>query len=220
MEDAEFDRALVASAFRLAAEEGWRRVTVAEAARRAGLRLDQARARFPVRGMVLLRFGRLADQAALARATAEGGPRDRLFDLLMRRFDFVQAHRAGVLALLRHLPTDPGAAALLACDTLRSMGWMLDGAGIGSRGLRGLLRAKGLVAVWMWTMRTWQADESEDLGPTMAALDSALRRAERVERCLHPGAAAPAPEAAPPPSPAPAFTEPPGPFAEPPSPAI
>jgi hypothetical protein len=43
---------------------------------------------------------------------------------------------------------------------------------------------KGLVAVWLWTMRTWRGDETEDLSATMAALDSALRRAERAAEWL------------------------------------
>ena len=35
------------------------------------------------------------------------------------------------------------------------------------------------MAVWLWTIRAWRSDESQDLSATMAALDAALRRAER-----------------------------------------
>lgn len=181
MDDGEFDTALTASAFRLAAERGWSGVTVAEAARRADLKLDRARARFPTRAVILLRFGRVADQAALALATNEGAHRDRLFDILMRRIDVLQAHRDGVLALLRGLRTDPCTAAVLTAANLCSMGWMLDGAGIGSTGLMGRLRAQGLLAVWLATVRAWRDDVGEDLSATMAALDKALSRAEQVE---------------------------------------
>lgn len=184
-----FDRALVAAAFELGAERGWARVTVGEAARRAGLKLDEARARFPGRNAILMRFGRLADMAALAEAPADAGntdgsARDRLFDMVMRRIDVLQAHRDGVLALLRYLRTDPGTALLLTCATQRSMAWLLDGAGISTTGLGGALRTKGLLAVWLWTVRAWQGDESADLSATMAALDQALRRAEQAERML------------------------------------
>ena len=106
--------------------------------------------------------------------------RDRLFDLLMRRIDALQAHRAGVLALLRALPADPPTALLLALATRRSMRWMLEAAGIPTRGIHGELRVKGLVAVWLWTIRAWRADDNEDLAATMAALDAALRRAEQA----------------------------------------
>ena len=184
MDDAAFDEALVAAFFRLAAEVGWPRATVAAAARSADLPLAQARARFPSRAAVLLRFGRLADQAALADAPADGSVRDRLFDLLMRRFDVLQAHRAGVLALLRALPTEPPTGVLLACATRRSMRWMLDAAGASTRGVRGELRVRGLVALWLWVLRAWERDETGDLSATMAALDAALRRAERVAAML------------------------------------
>jgi ubiquinone biosynthesis protein COQ9 len=212
MDDVEFDTALVASAFALAAEGGWPEVSVAQAARDAGLALDRARRRFPVRCAVLLRFGSLADQAALAQASGEGSHRDRLFDLMMRRLDFVQRHRAGVLTLMRALPFDPPSGLALAAQSLRSMGWMLEGAGISARGPRGRLRRKGLLAVWLWTLRAWQRDESEDLGATMAALDHALARAEEAEQWLGgrrrappepPQAAAPPPEPPPPEPPAP-----------------
>lgn len=184
MTDQDFDRALVRAAFALAAERGWSRVSVAEAARRAELPLDQARARFPVRGVILLRFGSLADQQALAGTAPEGSPRDRLFDIIMRRIDALHDNRDGVLALLRHLPCNPGAAALLAAANLRSMGWMLEGAGIDATGLHGRLRKRGLLAVWLATVRAWQSDTSDDLAATMATLDRGLRRAERVEQWL------------------------------------
>jgi ubiquinone biosynthesis protein COQ9 len=177
MTDTEFDTALVTAAFRLAGEDGWGKVNVASAARAAGLSLAEARGRFRSRASILLRFGLLADQAALLDAPSEGAVRDRLFDLLMRRFDVLQAHRAGVKALLRSLPANPPAALLLACATRRSMRWMLQGAGVDATGPRGGLQVRGLVAVWLWAVRAWERDESEDLSGTMAAIDTALQRA-------------------------------------------
>lgn len=211
MDNAEFNSALIASAFSLAAERGWSGVTIAQAARDADLPLARARLRFPTRCVVLLRFGGLADEAALSLATDEGAPRDRLFDILMRRIDFLQRHRTGVLALLRHLPADPPLALALAAASLCSMGWMLEGAGISARGPHGTLRAKGLLAVWLWTLRAWRRDDSDDLAATMAALDQALLRAEQAEEWL--GGRRGAGAAATPPAEAP-FEEPPGPEPE------
>jgi AcrR family transcriptional regulator len=185
MSDTDFDTALVTAAFRLAGDQGWRNVTAAAAARQAGLSLVQARERFPARATILLRFGRLADQAALLDAAAEGSVRDRLFDLLMRRYDMIQSHRTGVKALLRHLPTHPPTALLLACATKRSMRWMLQAAGVPATGARGEVQVRGLLAVWLWGIRAWERDESDDLSTTMAAVDTALQRAERVANWLH-----------------------------------
>ncbi len=180
MTDTDFDTALVTAALRLAAEDSWHRVSVAAAARTAGLPLNEARARFPSRNTILLRFGSLADQAALTDAPAEGPVRDRLFDLLMRRFDAFQAQRDGVIAVMRALPFDPPLAVMLACATERSMRWMLEGAGATLRGPRGDLIVQGCVALWLWSLRAWERDTSEDLSGTMAAVDAALQRAERA----------------------------------------
>lgn len=184
MDDEAFDQALIGAAFTLAAERGWQRVSIPEAARAAGLPLARARARFPGRPALLLRFGRLADQAALAELATVGSVRDRLFDLLMRRIDVLQAHRGGVIALLRALPFEPPTAALLACASRRSMRWLLQAVGVDTSGLRGELTLRGLIAVWLWTLRAWERDESADLSATMAALDAALRRAEQAASWL------------------------------------
>jgi AcrR family transcriptional regulator len=184
MSDMDFDSTLIASFFRLAAEKGWRGTSVAEAARAAALPLAEARVRFPGRVAVLRHFGRMADRAGLAETPTDGTIRDKLFDLLMRRFDALQAHRAGVIALLRALPSEPPTALLLACATRRSMRWMLEAAGASTAGVRGALRVRGLVAVWVWTLRAWERDDSADLSGTMAALDAALRRAGRVAAWL------------------------------------
>ncbi len=180
MTDDEFDAALIGSAFAIAAREGWSGVSALQAAREAGLKLDRARLRFPDARAILLGFGRHADALALADAEETGPVRERLFDVVMRRFDALQQHRAGVLALLRHLPADPGLALLLAGATGGSMAWMLEAAGVPVRGVRGAVAVQGMVGVWLYALRAWQTDESPDLSGTMAALDRALSRAEQL----------------------------------------
>ncbi len=180
MTDEDFDAALVKSAFILCGEKGWRNVSAAAAAREAGLDFARARSRFPGHGSILRRFGALADGFALTGALTEGTVKDRLFDILLRRFDFLQAHRAGVVALLRGLPLEPGLAAWLACEDLRSMGWILEAAGVSAAGFGGEIRKRGLAAVWAWGLRAWLGDESEDLSATMAAVDVALARADQI----------------------------------------
>ena len=201
MDNVSFDTALIGAAFRLAGERGWSRVSAAAAAREAGLDLGRARTRFPGQVAILMKFGRMADRVALATAdgAGSGSVRDRLFDLLMRRFDVLQEHRAGVEALMRALPARPGLALLLARATERSMGWMLEAAGADATGPIGHLRAKALAGVWLWAMRAWMRDTSEDLAATMAALDVALNRAEQAARMCRRGAPphAEAPEGSP-----------------------
>jgi ubiquinone biosynthesis protein COQ9 len=178
------DDALIASAFTIIAEGGWSRLSIAEAARRAGLDLAATRRRFPCKLTMLMRFNTMADTAALTGALTEGPVRDRIFDIVMRRIDTLQAHRPGVIALLRDLPRDPLAALALGPASLRSMAWMLEGVGLTAQGLRGQLRTQGMLALWLATVRAWSKDDSEDLSATMAALDKALDRAAQAEATM------------------------------------
>lgn len=181
-----FDEALIGSAFAQVAERGWRALNLADAARDAGLALDETRRRFPDTTAVLVRLGTMADEAALNETTPDvagpaKGPRELLFDMLMRRFDVLQQHREGVVSLLHAIPADPGLALMLAGTTARSMGWMLAGAGIAGSGLRGFVRVNLLSGAWLGIVRAWERDQSPDLSATMAALDRTLDRLARID---------------------------------------
>ncbi len=184
MDTNEFDKAVIGAVFQQAGLLGWRDTALVSAARDAGLDLARVRARFPTKTAVLLRFGTVADQAALAGATGEGTHRERLFDVLMLRFDQLQQHRGGVLALMESLRTDPGLALLLYGATLRSMQWLLDAAEVPSTGVAGALRVHGLVAIWAYALRAWERDDGADLPATMAAVDQGLDRAMQAEAML------------------------------------
>lgn len=198
MDDSTFDEDLIAATFTLAAELGWAKTSVVAAARAAGLPLDRARARFPGKSAVLLKFGRMADQAAIAHGDEDGPSRDRLFDATMRRIDVLQAHRAGVLALREYLPSRPMLTMMLGAATLTSMAWLLESAGLSAQGGIGFLRVQGMNAVWLYTVRAWTADDSTDLAATMRALDKALDQAVRAEGWIGRGQAEPPPFPEPP----------------------
>ena len=179
-EDDQFDSTLLDAAMSLAATKGWQNLSMPDIARHAGLDLGEVRRRYPFKTSILLLLGQLADRSALIDDGSLGSPRETLFDLLMRRFDVFQQYRAGVLAVLKTLPFDPPVTLILGAATLDSMRWIAGAAGIRTTGLEGILRVQGVVALWTYTIRAWEKDESEDLGTTMAALEQALDRAERL----------------------------------------
>lgn len=123
------------------------------------------------------------DATVLAGTDAEvvgESPRERLLDVMMRRLEALAEYKPAVAAILRDAPADPLAALCAGPRLLRSMAWSPEAAGIGSAGLRGRLRAKGLAAVYLSTLRVWLRDDSPELGATMAHLDRSLGRAERL----------------------------------------
>lgn len=169
---------IVDAALAVAAEQGWRQTTLTDIAAQAGCGLADVYRRFPSKGAVMRAAVARIDAAVLSEVGAgeDESFRDRLFDLLMRRFDALRPHRAAVEAGWRDLRRDPLAGAPLAPALARSMAWMLEAAGAPPRMPFGLLRVKLLAGIHLSVMRVWLQDDSEDLGRTMASLDKALKR--------------------------------------------
>jgi AcrR family transcriptional regulator len=177
----EADRIIDAALARVA-QDGWRRLSLAAVAAEAGLPILRVYRNFRSKQAILCGFLRRVDETVLAEpppAEEEERPRDRLFDLLMRRFDAVRPYKRALEVLGRELPRDPAAALCVAASLLRSMRWMLEAADITTGGIRGALAIKLTGAAYLAAMRVWQHDDAPDLGQTMAALDARLRRIER-----------------------------------------
>jgi len=180
----EHDR-IIDAALRLIAAEGWRRLSLAAIAAEADLPILALYRAFPSKAAILCGFSRRIDERVLA-TPVDGGspdederPRDRVFDLLMRRFDALQPYRAALEVIGRELPSDPFALLCAGAGLLRSIGWMLEASGISTLGLGGTVAVKLTAAAYVATSRVWLRDDSPDLAPTMAALDRRLRGIER-----------------------------------------
>ncbi|PWC83857.1 hypothetical protein TSH100_19785 [Azospirillum sp. TSH100] len=166
----------------LAAEKGWRNVGLLEVAQRAGIPLSRFHHRYRGRAGLLAAVSRVADATVLAGSTPidpSESARDRLFDVMMRRFDALRPFRDGLRSVVRDLPADPAGALGFSCAFGRSMAWMLRAAGIDPDQRGGAALVAGLGAVHARVMRVFLNDDTEDLSRTMAALDNALRGAER-----------------------------------------
>lgn len=171
----------IEAALALAAERGWAAVGMQDIATRSGQTMGELRELFADRYDILAAYGRRVDRRVLdAVGTADDGasPRDRLFDLLMERFDVLNEDRDGICAIIDALCPDPKQALLGLPHLCRSMGWMLEGAGLDIAGWRGMARVVGLTGVYVRTARVWRTDDSADMAKTMAALDKYLERAE------------------------------------------
>lgn len=173
---------IIDAALAIAAESGWNAVTMAAVADLADLALGDVLLFAPTRAHLLVKFMDQLDAANLKglASSGEGSARDRLFDVVMRRFDLLNQRRDAVRAVITGVPRDPASAAMLACRVGRSAAALLGAAGISAEGLSGFARVQGLKAVMAGALRAWMTDDSADMAKTMAALDKALARAERL----------------------------------------
>lgn len=178
---------IVTAALKLAATKGWRSLGLDEIAKEAEVSLNELRSEFCAKPQILSAFIRSIDDKVLEQikpAAPEDTPHDRLFDVIMTRFETLQPYRAGVKRIIEDLPYEPGAAVFQILPTLSSQYWMLTAAGVNTEGLMGALRLPGAAATYASTFKVWLDDEDPGLAKTMAALDKRLRRGERlVRRC-------------------------------------
>jgi AcrR family transcriptional regulator len=177
--------ALREALLRMVAAGGWRDLSYADIAKDAGLSLAAAYEAYPSKAAILTGIGRDIDArlfASLEDDPLDGSPKDRLFDLLMRRFDALNDHREAYAALAWELPRTPVEAGCLALQLRRSLANMLEAAGLSASGLRGAFRIEGLGALYACALRVWLKDETADLSKTMAELD---KRLGQVERCIN-----------------------------------
>lgn len=178
---------IVRRALDLAAQRGWERLTLAEIAENSGLSLAQLHDYFEDKADILTALGRMIDRKVLENTAApelDISPRDRLFDILMERYEALGAYRAGIVSVINSFRLDPKQAVISLPHLCRSMTWMLEAAGIDTNGISGAVRVSGLTAIYIKGLCAWMKDESADLSKTMAALDRDLTRAEKLAGTL------------------------------------
>lgn len=174
---------IVEAALRLAESQGWAGLSLDQIANEAGVSLADFRKEFSSKVEILAAYTRSIDDAVLAKVTAADAaiaPRDRLFDVLMTRFELMARHKAGLARIKQDMQYRPGESLAQFGVAARSLYWMLAAAGIDAEGTRGALRLPGIMGIYARVFDIWLEDDDPGLARTMAALDSRLRRGERV----------------------------------------
>lgn len=167
----------------LAAERAWDEIEIPAIAERAGLTLGEFRDVFPSKGAILAGFSRRIDRIVLDGTGPElddEAPKDRIFDVLMRRLDAMAPYKDALRNIMAGVRTDPLSLAALNQLALNSHRFMLAAAGIGTEGPVGALKLQGLVLMWGRLLDTWLRDDDPGLARTMAKLDQELARGNRI----------------------------------------
>ncbi|MFP6731706.1 MAG: hypothetical protein VCD50_16330 [Alphaproteobacteria bacterium] len=178
---ADVPRHIIKTALALAESQGWRDTRLGDIADTAKLPLGDLLAIYPSKTAIIAAYSRQIDcdvTKAIDPELAGEPPRDRLFDVMMRRFDVLAPDREALRSIIGAAVCDPVSAVCNAFTLRRSMVMMLEAASISASGLSGIIRVKGLAAIYLSVLRVWLNDDSEDMAQTMSALDRALRRAE------------------------------------------
>jgi hypothetical protein len=165
----------------LLGEHSWGEIGLADIAERGGLSLANLRTEFGSPLSILSGFVRDIDRLVLtdAKKDEDESPRDRLFEVLMRRFEVLTPYKDAIRSLARSARSNPPLALALNGMNVQSQQWMLTAAGIKANGPKGMIRAQGLALMYANVGRTWLDDDEADLARTMAALDRGLSNGQR-----------------------------------------
>lgn len=174
-------RDLARAALSLAASGAWREVTLTKLADAANR---------PVSDYYGASVGEAVDcvEEAFDRAIGDNldkldpgqSVRDRLFELIMRRFEAMEPHRAAVTSMEQGQDRDPTLIAAAHQRHVRCARWVLAIAGLEADGMTGQARAQGLGVIIGQARAAWRGDSAGDFAKTMASLDRNLRRAEEM----------------------------------------
>lgn len=173
--------------FALVAEEGFFNLTLPRIAAALGLKLGVLLAQFPDKESLLVGFSHYLDQHIADYHADAGAPlKDRLFELLMQRFDAMQPCRHGLVSVIETMRQHPLQALCLTTRLApifhQAFARMVEMAGVAisrpqAQGFVWLLQAACVPVLW-----AWKNDNHADLSSTMAALSRALDRVARFER--------------------------------------
>ena len=104
--------------------------------------------------------------------------REKIIEGLLHRFETYAPYRAQIDQLNRSARSHPELALRLLDGLEAVVRRVLVMAGDPAQGLKGMLRVKGVVAVFLATARVWMKDDSPDLAATMKMLDQRMVKAE------------------------------------------
>ncbi len=175
---------IVDALMELARERRFEEITIRDICDAASVSLADFRDAFPSKGAVLAGFSRRIDRAVLAEDSSEladESPRERLFDILMRRLEAMAPYREGLREATAWVRRDPAVALAMNQVMVGSMRFMLAAAGIEVEdGTAGSIKLQGLALAWARIVGVWLDDDDPGLSKTMAELDRELTRGERA----------------------------------------
>jgi len=177
------------AALHLAADRRWSDITLSDVATASGLSLSDL---YPMTGVEALipEIERHFDRAMSAEGVGSGDlDREKLFDVIMLRFEAMEAHRAGSVSMLSYIDANPVRRASALYRRRNTARWALVSAVLEASDNPLLSQAAEVSLAWtIWQAeQAWMEDTDKDFARTMAKLDKGLRDWEsRLDRLKNP----------------------------------
>ncbi len=174
---------LLEKAFEQIGDEGWAGWSPTALAATTGIDLAEIYAAFPVPSALARRLGEHLDRAMLAIPAEELdglSHRERLFELVMRRFDAMRPYKSGLSRMVREARGEPELLLVSICNLDRMAGWLIEMAELRYAGIEARLARRALMLAYARLFSVWIDDDTPDLARTMAELDKRLDQLERL----------------------------------------
>ena len=104
--------------------------------------------------------------------------REKIIERLLHRFETYAPYRSQIEQLYQSARRHPGLAFLLLDGLEAVVRRILLMSGDPVKGMKGMLRIKGVAGVFLIVSRVWMTDDSDDLAATMKLLDQQMSKAE------------------------------------------
>jgi len=166
----------------LAQEKNWGSISFADLSKATGIGIENLQQLVPNKTQLLIwmldEIDLRIQEECRDSFSDEDGPHERLFEVLMLRFDILNENRQAYVAIYHAIRKDPKLMAQLLPEFSNSMQLMLELVGVNSSFQElNRLKSTGLGMIYLNVFQTWVEDQSGDLSKTMAVLDKRLNQA-------------------------------------------
>jgi AcrR family transcriptional regulator len=170
---------IIDEVFELIESRGWVHMTFHDIVDHMGTSLVVLHGYFPNKYELLKAMVARIDQETLKRVSSDIeslSPSDRLFDVIMARFEASKPYKAALRRMWHEGFRYPYLMVVYFPLGFNSMIWILEAAGMHCSGLMGILQVKAFGLLYLKLLNTWFEDMSEDLSKTMAEVDKNVKR--------------------------------------------
>lgn len=169
-----------ASLFKLARKKPQNEIDIAMIAKDSGVSVEEITTLYSAREDIVWDIIARLDADALSTDdfSSDESTHDKLFDLLMKRFESLQEHKEVLRNLTSPFKGTELSSLYVNTAIVRSMGWILETAGVSTSGLDGEARKRALAWVFGTALDVFLSEDDAGLPKTMMSLDRGLSKTE------------------------------------------